>query len=98
MKSLLISIYDKKAKFFDKPVITPNEATAIRMLETTLSDPQAAGMQMSKTPEDFALYRLGSYDDNTGFINPEESPTHITDLIHLTPKEADLHNIKEAIQ
>jgi hypothetical protein len=85
MKSLIVAVYDKKAQFFDKPVLTQNQETAIRMITTTVTNPDAQGLQMVKTPEDFALYELGTFDDNRGFIDAENSPIHITDVIHCFP-------------
>lgn len=78
MKTILISIYDKKAQFFDKPVQTQNEETAIRMITNTMQDEKSQQLQMCKTPEDFALYILGDFDDNDGSIL--SNVKHIIDL------------------
>ena len=88
MKSILVSVYDKKAQFFDKPVVAVNKETAIRMIQNTFQDANCQGLQIVKTPADFQLFQIGTFDDNNG--NIETSLQLITELAAL--QQSDLFN------
>jgi len=85
MKAQVFSIYDKKAQYFEKPFTSQNEETAVRLIKNTMSDTNAANIQFVKTPEDFALYHLGEFDDANGQIYSE--PIHIMDLAFINNDE-----------
>lgn len=81
----LFSIFDNKTNAFAPPFIHTNEATAIRAIQGTIQErPQD---MMSKNPQDFELYYMGTFDDNNGkyqVVNPK-SVGNIK--IMLAPKE-----------
>lgn len=80
----LYSLLDTVSGLFMHPHCAVNDATAVR----------AVTHQASQAPEiranakDYALYRLGVFDDNSGTITPEVKPQLIVQLNSLfTPAE-----------
>lgn len=61
------SVYDLKAKAFLTPFFLPQDAMAVRALIDAVGDP---GHQFAKHPEDYQLFRLGSFDDGLGVLRP----------------------------
>ena len=67
MKSVIASVQDVKAEFFGRPFTARSEAEAVRMFADGIKDNQT---QMSQHPEDFILYHIGLFNDETGEITP----------------------------
>jgi hypothetical protein len=63
----LYSIYDAKAEAFAMPFSAQNDGVATRMLLDTASDPN---ISLSKHPEDYSIFKLATYDENTGIVTP----------------------------
>lgn len=64
MVKKVFGIYDGKACAFLQPLLfmnTPGEA--IRMFESAVNDEKS---MMNKYPQDFILFEIAEYDDNTG--------------------------------
>lgn len=60
----LFSIYDNKSRAFQAPFVHSNESTALRALAGSIGE--RPGDMLAKYPEDFELFYLGTFDDNTG--------------------------------
>lgn len=88
MNKLLVTLVDKKGKEAQPPMLVANSATAIRMLQNTLRDENAAEHQFVKTPEDFELHACGWFDIETGKISllDNEETTIIIELKALIDK------------
>lgn len=71
----LFTIHDNKAETFLPPISFRNKGEAIRAFETTVRDPKT---QFHAYPADYTLIQIGSYNVDSGIIEPE---TH-TILIH----------------
>ena len=67
MKYFIVSVRDRAADVFGAPQSVVNIGGAIRAFgdEANRAD---ANNQIYKHPEDFDLYQLGEYDDNTGLF------------------------------
>lgn len=79
------SIYDHKAECFNTPFFQPAEGLASRMFMDLVHDGNST---VCKHPEDFTLYKVGTFNDNSGKLESEATPKFIikaTDL--LKPKE-----------
>lgn len=63
MKINLYSVKDTKLGKFAQPFSAPNDDIAIRMLTSTV---RASGNTINEFPEDYQLFKLGSYDEDTG--------------------------------
>lgn len=71
----LYAVRDIKAQAFGRPFTIANNAMAFRAFVAAQQD---SSSEMSKYPEDFQLYQLGSFDDQTGEIIPF-NPTLVTE-------------------
>jgi len=61
----VFSIHDGKAKAFQLPFYMQTVGAAIRAFEDLANDPKTI---VSRHPEDFVLYEIGSYDDSTAEV------------------------------
>ncbi|QXP08031.1 MAG: nonstructural protein [Arizlama microvirus] len=75
----VFAIFDKKAVSYLQPFYFPQKGQAIRAFEDSVNDNQSP---FSKHPEDYALYKLGSYDDQTGVITSKQ-PEFIEEALNL---------------
>jgi len=62
------TIYDTKAEHYGNPVFIRTDAEARRMFSQVANDMQT---EIGKHPEDFILYRIGTWDAENGNLNPE---------------------------
>jgi len=74
MRLNIYSIKDQKAEVYGQPFYQSADGEATRTLHQLTNDEKS--MQY-KYPDDYDLYRLGIYDDNTGLFIPETTPIHI---------------------
>ena len=65
MVKKVFTIYDKKAFVYGPPVCFGKVGEALRWFCDIIAEPQGT---VGKYPDDFQLYELGEYDDNTGSI------------------------------
>lgn len=69
VKPRLYSVFDIKPEKFFAPFVSENDATADRRFCELLVDPQAI---MSKHPQDYRLFAVGEFDEDTGQCVPFE--------------------------
>ena len=74
MKYNLYAIKDAKAEVFADIFQLPNNAIALRKFSEACTDEKS---ELHKYPEDFALYLIGSYDNETGHLSAPEQPIEI---------------------
>lgn len=67
----IFTVFDSKARVFGNPFFAINEHVACRDFKLAATDP---GSSISKTPEDFSLFEIGSFDDLLGVISPLQNP------------------------
>lgn len=65
----IYAVYDRKAEAYMNPFHAPLDGMAIRMFSQSVNDPQT---MLSKYPDDFTLYRIGTFDDQTGMYTQED--------------------------
>ena len=75
MKLNVYTIKDIKAETFGNPFYSANDQTAKRSLEQASND---SNTTISQYPEDFVLYRLGSWDDSTATISTLDTPFYLS--------------------
>ena len=73
MLHFVISVKDRAADVFNRPFIVPHRNVAIRDFTDEVNR-KADDNQLSKHPDDFDLYLLGQFDDNTGQFVQSEGP------------------------
>lgn len=60
MKLQIYVIFDSAAKVYNKPFCQINDAVAVRCCQELVNDP---GTDCSRSPHDFSLFNIGTYDD-----------------------------------
>lgn len=70
MKTVLFVVRDQKANNHTQPFSAPTRGIALRSWADQLNDPKHADTDQAKHPEDFSLWYVGDYDDNTAEITP----------------------------
>jgi len=62
-------ILDNKSAIYNKPFFFINDAVAIRAAQDLLDQPDH---EIAKHPEDYTMFKLGTYDDETAFITTND--------------------------
>jgi len=70
------AVRDRAADAFGQPMFVPNKGIAIRSFIDEINRAEQTN-QLYMHPEDFDLYALGEYDDNTGEIKSLTRPLQI---------------------
>lgn len=65
MQKFIFSVRDIAADVYSNPFTSQNQLTATRDFAHACSDPNSS---LSKNPEDFQLYQLGTFDDELGVL------------------------------
>lgn len=77
----LFAIYDLKAEAYNPPFTVATKGQAIRAFSDLVNDSNSS---ISKHPEDYVLFKLGTIDISTGALNQElERIAHATDFVTL---------------
>lgn len=73
MKHIMVTVYDRAAETYGRPMFVPAIGTAIRSFtdEVNRNDPNN---QLYNHPDDFDLYELGEYDDQNSSISTLDFP------------------------
>lgn len=77
------SIRDSKGEVFNPPFYKHTHGEAERDFTSLVRDEKS---MVSKYPEDFDLYHVGTYDDQTGVFKSLETPLHIIKAVNLAQK------------
>lgn len=70
----IFSVFDSKAAAFTQPFFSHNLVTGIRAFSDVCQD---ASHTFAKHPEDFSLFHLGSFDDQSGLLEPFAAPENL---------------------
>lgn len=65
------SIKDVKVEAFMSPFFMPTDGAALRAFA---DEANSADSNLRKHPEDYVLYGLGDWDDQTGKLSPFDAP------------------------
>ena len=74
MKLKAYSIRDAKAEVFNPPFFKSTHGEAERDFHRLVNDKSS---MPSQYPDDYDLYHIGEYNDQTGIFEPLDTPTHI---------------------
>lgn len=72
------SVFDAKLAVFGKPWYGLNDAGAIREFSDAVNDGSNPNNQWHRHPEDFSLYHLGAFDDQTGELMSDKPKSLVT--------------------
>jgi hypothetical protein len=77
MKLTLCSVKDRAADAFGRPMFVPSTGVAIRSFSDEVNRKDVEN-NLYNHPDDFDLYELGEFDDNTGLFSLHEQPKLLT--------------------
>lgn len=72
----ICTVFDSAAQVFGRPMFVPRIEVARRAFVDEVNR-KAADNQLNAHPEDFGLYAVGTFDDQTGHLSPLDLPTLI---------------------
>lgn len=79
------SIRDSKTGIFNSPFFNHTNGEAERNFRDLCNDDKS---MPGRHPEDYDLYHLGEYDDNTGKMSAKDTPEHMVKAVQLIqPKQ-----------
>lgn len=70
----MYSVRDSKGEFYYPPAFHKTHGEAERSFLNVAKNPESI---IGKNPEDYDLYYVGNYDEQTGKLYPTSSPEHI---------------------
>lgn len=76
MIQFVISVKDRAADVFNRPFFVPHTNVAVRDFTDEINR-VSQDNPLSKHPDDYDLYCLGSFDDNSGAFAAGDAPTLI---------------------
>lgn len=79
----IYSIKDQKVETFNTPFYAKTHGEAERNFITLTNDSKST---VNTFPQDFDLYYLGQYDDQTGKFEPLDTPHHLVKAEQLLNK------------
>ena len=82
MKKNIVAVYDKASQAYGQPIFAPALGVAIRSFTDEVNRPHENN-QMHNHPDDFIMYDLGLFDDNTGAFELHDLPNKL-----ITAKDA----------
>lgn len=76
MKLKVLAVRDRAVDAFAQPMFVPHIGSAIRSFGDEINN-NREGNPLYAHPDDYDLYDLGEYDDQTGRIEQPTTPTQI---------------------
>jgi len=73
-KHVIVAVQDRALAAFNRPFFVPTRGAAIRAFSDELNKPESP---MHQHPDDYDLYELGAWDDETGKFDNTTSPQQI---------------------
>jgi len=98
-KLYVYSVHDTKVGAFAQPFFMRSRGEALRGWEDHVND---SSVMPNKHPQDFALFELASFDEDTGTFENLPAPLNLGLALQFrkapqapTPMESAIHQIKE---
>lgn len=83
MKMEMFSVYDLVTEVYQPPLYAHNSGDAMRIIQNYLRQEN----NISLYPENFVLFKLGSFEDTSGLLEPLTPPQQIVPITDLVKKE-----------
>lgn len=80
MKQGIYTVFDSKVEAYLQPFFARTHGEAIRSFETAVSQPDH---QFHRHAEDYALFYVGGFDDESGVLEPVLAPLHLSSAHHI---------------
>lgn len=84
MLKQMFAVYDKKTKIFSNPWFSIRKEAAIRDFTYAANDPAT---EICRYANDYALFYIGSFNDETGEVLSLTSPEHVVSAFTLQNPE-----------
>lgn len=84
MQLKIYSIRDSKGEIYNPPFFNKTHGEAERNFRDLANDKQTT---VGRHPEDYDLYYIGEYDDQTGKVQANDTPHHIVKAVNLVKPE-----------
>lgn len=76
----IVAIYDVKAESYHKPIFVQSNGAAVRAFGDAVNDPST---EFHKHPEDYLMFSLGDYDDQTALFHLDVAPLELAKALAL---------------
>lgn len=89
----IYTVYDNKAGAYHRPFFSQSNGAAIRSLTDSVNSKEPGNM-IAEHPEDYSLFHIGDWSEESGLIHARKSKHHLCDCIDLVKTEnlqADLY-------
>jgi len=86
----IFTVYDSKAEAYLQPFFLKTKAMAIREITDAANNPEH---QFGKYPEDYVLFHIGSYNEDTGWITQDKITSLGVVIEFKTPTEMLLQKV-----
>ena len=73
MEMKIYAIYDKIANAYMQPVFKINDGMAVRDIQSAVNEEGKERNPLARNPEDYSLWWIGTYDDQTGELHRGQS-------------------------
>lgn len=83
----IYSIYDSAAKAFLQPFFMAADGQALRAFQDNVNSDEESIIK--KHPEQFTLFKIGTFDDQTGTITADQKQEMGNGLAYVIPKPVD---------
>lgn len=93
MELKAFTIRDQKAEIFNTPFFQKTHGEAERSFRELCQDTKS---MVSKYPDDFDLYYIGTYNDITGLISPLDTPQHVLKAVQCKIQQQPSNAVKTA--
>lgn len=93
MQQLIIAVRDRQLNAFMRPFTAQTAGQAIRSFRDEINRPDS---ELNRHPEDYELYRLGTFNEQTGEIKSED-PQQIALASNLIEQNTFTRNVQDNI-
>ena len=80
MEMVAVSVFDRATGAFGRPVFVGTVAQAVRGFTDEVN---GGDSDVSRHPQDFALYRVGAFDDASGLFSSVSPPERVVEASDL---------------
>lgn len=84
MKTLVYTVYDQKVERYLQPFFMQTKGAALRAWMDAVRDPKTS---FNKHPEDYTLFEIGEYDEETGSFLNHNTPVSCGKAIEFIQQE-----------
>lgn len=85
-KVQIYSIYDKTAKTYNRPMEIINKGKAMQVFQAMVNEKEKQS-DLSRWPDQFSLYHIADFDNETGKLDAFTEPQHIANGVEVLQQE-----------